>query len=145
MRQVSPDALISIALTDDPTVHTVGQVRETAPQADPVTRSYRVKVGLTDWPEAMRLGATVTGQTRMVAPGGIELPATALTRVENQAGRLGGRSRNQLVSLRPVELQRQDSSSIVVTRGLEGGELVVTAGVHALRPGQKVRLAEDKP
>ena len=27
-RQVSPDALISIALTDDPTVHTVGQVRE---------------------------------------------------------------------------------------------------------------------
>ena len=51
----------------------------------------------------------------------------------------------QHVSLRPVELQRQDSSSIVVTRGLEGGEVVVTAGVHALRPGQKVRLAEDKP
>ena len=44
------------------------------------------------------------------------------------------------VSLRPVELQRQDSSSIVVTRGLKAGELVVTAGVHALRPGQKVRL-----
>jgi multidrug efflux pump subunit AcrA (membrane-fusion protein) len=51
-RQVSPDALISIALTDDPTVRTVGQVREVAPQADPVTRSYRVKVGLTDWPQA---------------------------------------------------------------------------------------------
>jgi multidrug efflux pump subunit AcrA (membrane-fusion protein) len=49
------------------------------------------------------------------------------------------------VSLRPVELQRQDSSSIVVTRGLESGEVVVTAGVHALRPGQKVRLAGDKP
>ena len=93
-RQVSPDALIGIALTDDPTVHTVGQVREVAPQADPVTNSYRVKVGLTDWPQAMRLGATVTGQTRMVAPGGIELPATALTMVENQVGRLGGRSRN---------------------------------------------------
>ena len=84
MRQVSPDALISIALTDDPTVHTVGRVREVAPQADPVTRSYRVKVGLTDWPKAMRLGATVTGQTRMLAPGGIELPATALTIVDNK-------------------------------------------------------------
>jgi hypothetical protein len=33
----------------------------------------------------------------------------------------------------------------VVTSGLKGGEVVVTAGVHALRPGQKVRLAEDKP
>jgi multidrug efflux pump subunit AcrA (membrane-fusion protein) len=44
------------------------------------------------------------------------------------------------VSLRTVELQREASSSIVVSKGLEPGELVVTAGVHALRPGQKVRL-----
>jgi RND family efflux transporter MFP subunit len=142
-RQVSPDALISIALTDDPTVHTVGHVRETAPQADPVTRNYRVKVALTEWPPAMRLGATVTGQTRMVPPGGIELPATALTTVDNKPAVWVVDRTTQLVSLRPVELQRQDSSSIVVIRGLEGGEVVVTAGVHALRPGQKVRLAEE--
>ena len=139
-RQVLPDAVISIALTDDPTVHTVGRVRETAPQADPVTRSYRVKVGLTEWPPAMRLGATVTGQTRMVAPGGVELPATALTIVDNNPAVWVVDRTTQLVSLRPVELQRQDLSSIVVTRGLEGGDVVVTAGVHALRPGQKVRL-----
>jgi RND family efflux transporter MFP subunit len=144
-RQVSPDALINIALTDDPSVHTVGQVRETAPQADPVTNSYRVKVGLSDWPQAMRLGATVIGQTRMMAPGGVELPATALTMADNKPAVWVVDRATQLVSLRPVELQRQDSSSIVVTRGLEGGEVVVTAGVHALRPGQKVRLAEDKP
>jgi RND family efflux transporter MFP subunit len=143
-RQVSPDALINIALTDDPTVHTVGHVRETAPQADPVTRSYRVKVGLTEWPPAMRLGATVTGETRMVPPGGVELPATALTMVENKPAVWVVDRTTQLVSLRPVELQRQDSSSIVVTGGLEAGEVVVTAGVHALRPGQKVRLAGDQ-
>jgi multidrug efflux pump subunit AcrA (membrane-fusion protein) len=47
MRQVSPDVEITVALTDDPKIRTVGRVRETAPQADPVTRSYRVKVGLT--------------------------------------------------------------------------------------------------
>jgi len=144
-RQVSPDALISVALTDDPTVHTVGHVRETAPQADPVTRSYRVKVGLSDWPEAMRLGATVTGQTRMVPPGGIELPSTALTMVDKKPAVWVVDRTTQEVSLQPVEVQRQDSSSIVVTSGLKGGEVVVTAGVHALRPGQKVRLAEDKP
>jgi RND family efflux transporter MFP subunit len=143
LRQVSPDALINIALTDDPTVHTVGQVRELAPQADPVTRSYRVKVGLTEWPEAMRLGATVTGQTRMVAPGGIELPATALTMVDNKPAVWVVDRTTQQVSLRSVQLQRQDSSSIVVTQGLQGGEVVVTAGVHALRPGQKVRLLDD--
>jgi len=145
MRQVSRDALISISLTDDPAVHTVGRVRETAPQADPVTGSYRVKVGLTEWPETMRLGATVTGDTRMLARGGIELPATALTTMDNQPAVWVVDPATHLVSLRPVELQRQDSSSIVVARGLEGGDLVVTAGVHALRPGQTVRLLGDLP
>ena len=84
MRQVSPDALITIALTDDPKIRTTGRARETAPQADPTTRSFQVKVGLDEWPEAMRLGATVFGQARMVGSKGIELPATALTMVDNQ-------------------------------------------------------------
>jgi RND family efflux transporter MFP subunit len=140
MQQVSPDALINIALTDDPTVRTVGRVREAAPQADPVTRSYRVKVGLADLPQAMRLGATVTGQTNMQAKGGIELPATALTTADGQPAVWVVDSGTMQVSLRTVELQRQDSSSIVVSSGLAGGEIVVTAGVHALRPDQKVRL-----
>lgn len=143
MRQVSPDAEISIALTDDPAVRTVGRVRETAPQADPVTRSYRVKVGLTEWPDAMRLGATVTGRARMLAPGGIELPATALTSMNDQPAVWVVNPQGHQVSLRPVKLQRQDSASIVVMHGLQGGELVVTAGVHALRPDQKVRLIGD--
>jgi RND family efflux transporter MFP subunit len=143
LRQVSPDALISISLTDDPTVHTVGQVRELAPQADPATRSYRVKVGLTERPEAMRLGATVSGQTRMLSASGVELPATALTMADNKPAVWVVDPASHQVSLRPVDLQRQDSSTIVITQGLEGGELVVTAGVHALRPGQKVRLAGD--
>ncbi len=140
MRRVAPDALISVALSDDPAILTVGRVREVAPQADPVTRSYRVKVGLTELPAAMRLGATVTGRTHMLAPGGIELPATTLTSANNQPAVWVVDPKSHLVSLRPVQVQREDSASIVVTHGLQSGELVVTAGVHALRPGQTVRL-----
>jgi membrane fusion protein, multidrug efflux system len=140
MRKVMPDAEIKIALSDDPSVHTIGRVREVAPQADPVTRSYKVKVGLTEWPAAMRLGATVTGRTQMRAPDGIELPATALTSVNNQPAVWVVDRNSEQVLLRPVDVQRQDSNSMVVTHGLQGGEFVVTAGVHALRPGQKVRL-----
>ena len=145
MRQVSSDALITIALTDDPKIQTTGRVRETAPQADPTTRSFQVKVGLDEWPEAMRLGATVFGQARMLGGEGIELPATALTMVENQAAVWVVDPKSQQVSLRPVELQRHASSSIVVSKGVEAGELVVTAGVHALRPGQEVRLLGARP
>ncbi len=52
MRQASPDALINIALTDDPKIQTTGRVRETAPEADQTTQSFQVKVGLDEWPEA---------------------------------------------------------------------------------------------
>jgi membrane fusion protein, multidrug efflux system len=140
MRQISPDALISVALTEDPGIHTTGRARETAPQADPTTRSFRVKVKLDEWPENMRLGATVVGQTRLRASNGIELPATALTVLDNQPAVWIVDPKSLQVSLRAVELQRQASSSIVVSKGVNPGELVVTAGVHALRPGQKVRL-----
>jgi len=140
MRQISPDALITVALTEDPTIRTTGRVRETAPQADATTRSFRVKVGLNEWPETMRLGATVFGQTRMLGNKGIELPGTALTMLDNHPAVWVVDPKSMQVSLRIVELQRQASSSIVVSQGIEPGELVVTAGVHALRPGQKVRL-----
>jgi RND family efflux transporter MFP subunit len=142
IRQVSPDALITVTLNDDPKIRTTGRVRELAPKADPVTRSFRVKVGLTEWPEAMRLGATVSGQTNMMATEGIQLPATALTVLDNKPALWVVDPKTMQVSLRPVELGDQGSSSIIVSRGLQGGELVVTAGVHALRPGQKVSLLE---
>ena len=50
--------------TDDPSVTAKARVREVDPQADPVTRTFRVRVGLIDPPPAMRLGATVTGTPR---------------------------------------------------------------------------------
>jgi RND family efflux transporter MFP subunit len=140
MRKVSPDAEITIELSDDSSIHTLGRVREVAPQADSVTRSHQVKVGLIEWPAAMQLGATVTGRTHMRAPAGMEIPATALTTSENKPAVWVVDPNSHKVSLRSVELERQDSGSIIVARGLDGGELVVSAGVHALRPGQKVRL-----
>jgi RND family efflux transporter MFP subunit len=140
MRQISPDALISVALTEDPRIQTTGRVRETAPQADSTTRSFRVKVKLDEWPENMRLGATVVGQARMRGSDGIELPATALTVLDNKPAVWVVDPESLQVSLRAVELQRHASSSIVVSKGVNAGELVVTGGVHALRPGQKVRL-----
>jgi membrane fusion protein, multidrug efflux system len=44
------------------------------------------------------------------------------------------------VKLRNVEVGRFDPASAVISSGLEPGDVVVTAGVQALHPGQKVRL-----
>jgi RND family efflux transporter MFP subunit len=60
LRSAPPDPQITVSLTDDPKVTAQGRVREVAPQADPVTRNFEVKVGLSDPPPAMLLGATVS-------------------------------------------------------------------------------------
>ena len=49
----------------------------------------------------------------------------------------------ETVSLRPVDVMRYDAAGVVISRGLEKGDVVVTAGVQMLRPGQKVRLLGD--
>ncbi|MCK7576561.1 MAG: hypothetical protein MZV65_12115 [Chromatiales bacterium] len=50
---------------------------------------------------------------------------------------------DQTVSLRQVQILRYDATSVVVAEGLERGDVVVTAGVHVLHPGQQVRLSES--
>lgn len=135
-----PDPEIEVVLTEDPAVKARGRVREVAPRADAVTGTFEVKVGLTDPPAAMRLGSTVTGRMQVGGAGGIEVPASALTKADRQAAVWVVDMASETVSLRNIEVLRHDPSRVLVAQGLETGDVVVTAGVQALRPGQKVRL-----
>ena len=134
------DPVVEIALTNDPQVKATGRVREVAPQADPATRTFQVKVGIIDPPEAMRLGSTVTGRIKLSAPPGVEVPASALTEANGRPAVWVVDPQSQTVSLRNVDVLRYDPATVVISQGLETGEIVVTAGVQTLRPGQKVRL-----
>jgi membrane fusion protein, multidrug efflux system len=134
------DPEVEIALSSDPQVKAIGRVREISPQADAATRTFQVKVGISDPPEAMRLGATVTGRIRLSAPPGVEVPASALTETDGRPAVWVVDPQSHTVSLRNVEIQRYDPASVVISRGLETGQIVVTAGVQTLRPGQMVRL-----
>jgi RND family efflux transporter MFP subunit len=131
---------IEVVLTTDASVRALGRVREVSPRADPVTGTFQVRVGLADPPPAMRLGSTVTGRVQLGATAGIAIPASALTRAEHAPAVWIVNADDGTVALRTVELVRHDPGHVVVGQGLEPGETVVTAGVQALRPGQKVRL-----
>src|SRR5262249_25473350 len=135
----------TVSLTDDPAVMARGRVREVAPQANPVTRTFEVKVGLTDPPEAMRLGATVTGRMEVESVPVIEIPATALTKFNQKPALWLVDASTFTVSIRNVEVLRFDPASVAISEGLDTGEVVVTAGVQALHPGQKVRLLGSEP
>ena len=145
IRTAPSDPRITVSLTDDPNVKAPGRVREIAPQADPVTRTFAVKVGLNDPPPAMRLGATVTGRMEGDSVPVIDIPATALTKFNSQPAVWIVDPSNRTVSIRNVDVLRYDPARVAVSGGLTIGEVIVTAGVQALHPGQKVRLLGSEP
>jgi len=115
-------------------------VREVAPQADATTRTFQFKVGIIDPPQGMELGSTVTGSIKLSAPPGVEIPASALTEAEGRPAVWVIDPHTKTVILRNVDVLRHDPATVVISQGLEAGDLVVTAGVQTLHPGQKVRL-----
>jgi RND family efflux transporter MFP subunit len=145
IRSAPADAEIMVNLTEDPAVTAIGRVREVAPQADPATRTFEVKVGLTDPPPAMRLGATVTGRWQMDAGAAIEIPAAALTRINRQPAVWIVDPSSHTVTIQNVDVLRFSQETVAVSRGLETGEIVVTSGMQALHPGQKVRPLGSQP
>src|ERR1700704_3420587 len=142
IRQSPKDPEVTVALSDDPTIVATGHVREVAPQADAATGTYVVKVALDNPPDAMRLGATIVGQVKVQSEPVIQVPGTALTQSEGKPAVWVVDPDKKTVSLIAVTVGYYDTYSAVVSRGLKDGDLVVTAGVQALRPGQEVKLLE---
>ncbi|MEK9951836.1 MAG: efflux RND transporter periplasmic adaptor subunit [Curvibacter sp.] len=123
-----------------------GKVREVSASADPVTRTYQVKVGL-QGRELPSLGATVTVQPRQKngeRAQAIKLPTSAL-RQDGQATAVWVlEPQSMTVRSQPVQIATADGNEAVVAAGLQEGQQVVTAGVHVLSPGQKVMLWREK-
>jgi RND family efflux transporter MFP subunit len=143
---VTANPEIVVSLTADPKVTTKGVVREVAPRADPVTGTFRVRIRLVDPPAAMRLGTTVTGRIGLPASAtaAIEIPPSAITRSDRQASVWVVDPKTGIVASRAIEIRSSDPKRVEVASGLAPGDVVVTAGVHALRAGQKVRLLEAR-
>ncbi|NRQ12834.1 efflux RND transporter periplasmic adaptor subunit [Ensifer sesbaniae] len=137
----------SIALQLDGTAQAVGVVREIAPQADPTTRTHRLKVAIDQAPEVFRLGAVVTatplvaGQKRAVA-----LPGSAISDRDGNLYVWVVDQTTGTVSPRPVQLDNQATGSrwVQVLSGLQEGEEVVVAGVNELAEGQKVKRVQER-
>jgi len=135
---------LSVALAMDPKVTAIGKVREVSPRADPVTGTFAVRVRLIDPPAAMRLGSTVTGRMQLDGVPGIAVPATALVRADGRTAVWVVDKTTGTVSMRNIQLGNADANTVQVLSGLKPGDVVVTAGVQALRPGQKVRMLEAR-
>lgn len=138
------DFRVRVSLISDPSVQTVGSVRDVSPTADSVTRSYRVRIALPEAPAVMAFGATVSGQVVMGSDRLFVLPASALTRAGGSPAVYVVDPSSSTLRRTDVHVARYSATRIFVSSGLAPGEKVVVAGVSKLRPGQAVALGGDE-
>lgn len=113
-------------------------VREIAAATDPVTRTVLVKAGIGSVPVTLGQTATAFIDARQ-QDGAIKLPLTALVEADGKTSVWLLDAATMTVQPRPVQVKSADNNSVVIAAGLVPGQEVVTAGVHVLTPGQKVR------
>jgi membrane fusion protein, multidrug efflux system len=139
-RQIPHDILIQVAMVDRPNIKATGYIREVAPQPDPLTRLFPVRVALDNPPPEFFLGVTVSGSISLDSPPVISLPLSSVIESDGKPSVWVVDPASNTVALRAVEVLRYDPSAIIISGGLRDGEVVVTAGVNVLHPGQKVKL-----
>jgi RND family efflux transporter MFP subunit len=135
------DPTVTVHLVSNPEIETAGKVRYVSPQADPATRTYTVRVSLPDAPPQMRLGANVVGTVTLDQGQTVSIPGSALFQKDGKPA-VWLVEKDKTVQLKPITVQRYQGDSVIVGDGLVQGDVVVTAGVQKLLPGQKVALMD---
>ena len=137
---------VEVELWSEPGRRLAGTVREVAPVADPATRTWQARIAL----RAEDAGDVALGQTAQVfvpregVETGLSVPLAAVQRSGD-----GGTAvwvvdpATQVVHLVPVALGPYGSERVPVRDGLEADALVVVAGGHLLREGQRVRAVDS--
>ena len=123
-----------------------GIVREVAASADPVTRTFSVKVALPT-KDALALGTTVAVLPQALDRAGVQvikLPTSALRQDGQSSAVWVLETASMTVKLQPIQIATADGNDVVVAGGLQPGMQVVSSGVHVLSPGQKVTIYKEK-
>jgi membrane fusion protein, multidrug efflux system len=126
------------------------RVREITPAADPQSRTYRVKLTLTQPGQVVRLGMTGDATLSPVpvsvpvagakagASATFTLPTTAIFHQGNAPAVWVINPNTSTLELRQVTALSYSDHSTTITGGLKDGETVVLAGVHTVYAGEHV-------
>lgn len=132
---------IHVALQSDPSVEAWGSVREISPSVDASSGTIRLKVGLDTVPPRMSLGAVVVGTGEFKPAEAIVLPRGVLFRWNDAPAVWVLDPATHRAAPRVVGVKRYDGDRIVIGDGVKPGEIIVTAGIQFLYPGEKVVVA----
>lgn len=135
------DAKAQLSVYTHPNVQFEGELRELSAAADPITRMYEARYRFIDPADYLSLGQTATVQLRLPnSVSGLVIPTTAL--IGHNHVWLFNETTQQANKVSVNVLGFAQGNALI--SGLEPGARVVTAGVHVLTEGQKVRPMEEE-
>lgn len=138
----------AITLWNDEQRRYRGALRELAQVADPATRSYAARIRFDEPVADARLGMTAkvfisglpAAKTQSAAI--FTVPSSAIFQ-QDKTPALWVVGKDNTVQLKPVQIVRISEQGTTVS-GLQGGERIVTAGVHKLIANETVTIMEAK-
>lgn len=116
-----------------------GTVREIAPAADSVTRTFQIRVTLENPDHMVKLGMTAGVRLSSESERAWLLPLAAVTERDGQRMVWVVDPDHQQVQARAVVTTAYREDGVLISEGLHMGEQVVVAGIQALTPGMVVR------
>ncbi|MBI3222349.1 MAG: efflux RND transporter periplasmic adaptor subunit [Nitrosomonadales bacterium] len=120
-----------------------GRLRELAPAADPVSRTFAARISLAQAPSELALGMTARVSFSIARQqAALLIPLTAIFQQGDQAA-VWIVAADHSISLRPIQVAAYRDTGALIASGLVAGERIVSNGVHRLSPGQKIRIIES--
>lgn len=133
---------VTLGLLSDENVKTEGSIREISPVVDAQTGTVRVKVGISEVPAQMALGAIVTGTVHMDGQQVFILPWSVMTSDAGKTAVWRVDKKTKLATLAPVRVLAFEKERVIVASGLNAGDLVVTKGAQLLRSGAQTEIMQ---
>jgi len=132
---------VRFTLWSDPDNKVHAKLREVSPSADPATRTYRLRYSITEPVPGLQIGMSATLQLeKRGAEQFATLPLTALYQDKDRQAVWVVNPQTGGLTLKPVQVAAYGQDKVRIKGGVDEGDLVVTAGVHKLDAGQKVRI-----
>lgn len=147
-------ANLRVALWSQPGKYYPARIREIGGAADPVTRTYAIRLSLQNTDDAIQLGMTAYAVFGAANESNtLSVPLSSIYVKGDPKGDVVGVwliAADGKVSLKPVTvLQYRETSAFIepqpgTTGGIKAGDLIVAAGVHKLREGEIVKPIMDE-
>ncbi|MGO4909454.1 efflux RND transporter periplasmic adaptor subunit [Pseudorhodobacter sp. W20_MBD10_FR17] len=137
----SPEVVLSVLAA--PSKTGAGMIREVSPLVDPAKGTVKVTVSVETLPAGLSYGDPVRGTVTIQDTDRVTLPWSSITAQASGPAVWLIDPQTHQAALREVSVLRYISGQVVLSSGVEAGEIVVSKGAQLLYPGQTVDLGSE--